>query len=68
MKITKATGLDTIDSRVFRHAHNPVKNQHDFSGNNDIAAFIKATKEEGVWVVLRPNPQVCAEREFGDYP
>jgi beta-galactosidase len=41
---------------------------YDFSGNNDIAEFIRIAKEEGLWVVLRPSPYVCAEWEFGGYP
>ncbi len=41
---------------------------YDFSGNNDIAAFVKIAQEEGLWVILRPSPYVCAEWEFGGYP
>jgi len=42
--------------------------QYDFTGNNDIAAFVKTAQEEGLWVILRPSPYVCAEWEFGGYP
>jgi beta-galactosidase len=68
MKMAKAMGLNTIGTYVFWNAHEPVKGQYDFSGNNDIAGFIKAAQEEGLWVVLRPSPYVCAEWEFGGYP
>lgn len=48
--------------------HEPEKGKFDFSGNNDIAAFIKTAQEEHLWVLLRPSPYVCAEWEFGGYP
>lgn len=68
MKMAKAMGLNTIGTYVFWNVHEPEKGQYDFSGNNDIAAFVKTAQEEGLWVVLRPSPYVCAEWEFGGYP
>src|ERR1700709_2862575 len=68
MRMAKAMGLNTIGTYVFWNAHEPVQGKYDFSGNNDIAGFIQAAKEEGMWVVLRPSPYVCAEWEFGGYP
>ncbi len=68
MKMAKAMGLNTIGTYVFWNLHEPEKNKFDFSGNNDIAEFVKIAKEEGLWVILRPSPYVCAEWEFGGYP
>lgn len=68
MKMAKAMGLNTIGTYVFWNVHEPEKGQFDFSGNNDIAAFVRTAWEEGLWVVLRPSPYVCAEWEFGGYP
>ncbi|HWJ91334.1 MAG TPA: beta-galactosidase, partial [Flavisolibacter sp.] len=68
MKMAKAMGLNTIGTYVFWNVHEPVQGKYDFSGNNDIAEFIRAAKDEGLWVVLRPSPYVCAEWEFGGYP
>ncbi|MBS7564868.1 beta-galactosidase [Mucilaginibacter sp. Bleaf8] len=68
MKMAKAMGLNTIGTYVFWNAHEAVKGKYDFSGNNDIAAFVKIAQEEGLWVVMRPSPYVCAEWEFGGYP
>lgn len=68
MQMAKAMGLNTIGTYVFWNVHEPEKGQFDFSGNNDIAAFVKIAQEEGLWVVLRPSPYVCAEWEFGGYP
>jgi alpha-L-fucosidase/beta-galactosidase GanA len=68
MKMAKAMGLNTIGTYVFWNAHEEEKGKYDFTGNNDIAAFVQTAKEEGLWVVLRPSPYVCAEWEFGGYP
>lgn len=68
MKMAKAMGLNTIGTYVFWNLHEPEKDVFDFSGNNDIAAFVKTAQEEGLWVVLRPSPYVCAEWEYGGYP
>src|SRR6202000_637365 len=68
MKKAKAMGLNTIGTYVFWNAQEPEQGKYDFTGNNDIAEFIRIAKEEGLWVVLRPSPYVCAEWEFGGYP
>jgi beta-galactosidase len=68
MKMARAMGLNTIGTYVFWNIQEPEKGKFDFSGNNDIAAFVKTAQEEGLWVVLMPSPYVCAEWEFGGYP
>jgi beta-galactosidase len=68
MRKAKAMGLNTIGTYVFWNAQEPEPGKYDFTGNNDIAGFIRTAKEEGLWVVLRPSPYVCAEWEFGGYP
>jgi len=68
MKMARAMGLNTIGTYVFWNIQEPEKGKFDFSGNNDIAAFVRTAREEGLWVVLRPSPYVCAEWEFGGYP
>lgn len=68
MKMAKAMGLNTIGTYVFWNLHEPQKGKFDFAGNNDVAEFVKIAKEEGLWVILRPSPYVCAEWEFGGYP
>jgi beta-galactosidase len=68
MKMARAMGLNTIGTYVFWNIQEPEKGKFDFSGNSDIAAFVKTAQQEGLWVVLRPSPYVCAEWEFGGYP
>lgn len=68
IKMAKAMGLNTIGTYVFWNAQEPEEGKYDFTGNNDIAEFVRIAKEEGMWVVLRPSPYACAEWEFGGYP
>ena len=68
LKMAKAMGLNTIGTYVFWNVHEPQPGKYDFTGNNDVAAFVKMAQEEGLCVILRPSPYVCAEWEFGGYP
>ncbi|MFD2873083.1 beta-galactosidase [Mucilaginibacter ximonensis] len=68
MKMAKAMGLNTIGTYVFWNVHEPEKGKFDFTGGSDVAEFVRIAKEEGLWVILRPSPYVCAEWEFGGYP
>ncbi|MDQ0107321.1 beta-galactosidase [Chitinophaga terrae (ex Kim and Jung 2007)] len=69
IQMAKAMGCNTIAAYVFWNYHEPVKGQFDFSSENrDIAEFIRLAQQEGMWVLLRPGPYVCAEWEFGGLP
>ncbi|MBS0226449.1 MAG: beta-galactosidase [Proteobacteria bacterium] len=68
MKMAKAMGLNTIQTYVFWNLHEPEPGHWDFSGDKDVAQFIRIAQEEGLDVILRPGPYVCAEWDFGGYP
>ncbi|WP_213805840.1 beta-galactosidase family protein [Granulicella sp. dw_53] len=68
LKMAKAMGLNTIATYVFWNIHEPTPGHFDFTGNNDLAAFIKAAQQEGLYVILRSGPYSCAEWEFGGFP
>jgi beta-galactosidase len=68
LKMAKAMGLNTVATYVFWNVHEPTPGHFDFTGNNDVAAFIKAAQEEGLYVILRAGPYSCAEWEFGGFP
>jgi beta-galactosidase len=63
-----AMGLNTITVYVFWNLHETQPGVYDFSGQNDVAAFLRAAQAEGLYVVLRPGPYVCAEWDLGGYP
>ena len=68
MKLMKAMGLNTLTTYVFWNRHEPKPGQFDFSGNLDLAAYIRMAQEEGLWVILRPGPYICSEWDFGGLP
>lgn len=68
LRMAKAMGLNTITTYIFWNAHEPQPGVYDFSGNNDVAEFIREAQQEGLYVILRPGPYVCAEWEWGGYP
>jgi beta-galactosidase len=68
LRKARAMGLNTVETYVFWNLHEPEPGQFDFSGQNDIAEFIREAQQEGLYVILRPGPYVCAEWEFGGYP
>ncbi|HWI90627.1 MAG TPA: beta-galactosidase family protein [Flavisolibacter sp.] len=69
IQMTKAMGCNTIAAYVFWNYHERKEGQFDFSsGNHNIAEFIRICKQEGMWVLLRPGPYVCAEWDFGGLP
>ena len=69
IKMAKAMGCNTIAAYVFWNYQETSPGVFDYStGNHNIAEFIKICKEEGLWVMLRPGPYVCAEWDFGGLP
>jgi len=69
IKMAKAMGCNTIAAYVFWNYQEVSPGVFDFStGNHNIAEFIRICKEEGMWVLLRPGPYVCAEWDFGGLP
>ena len=68
IQMAKAMGLNTIATYVFWNVHEPRPGVYDFSGNNDLAGFIRAIQAEGLHVLLRAGPYSCAEWEFGGFP
>ena len=64
----RAMGLNTITTYVFWNLHEPTPGVFDFSGQNDVAEYIREAQQEGLNVILRPGPYVCAEWELGGYP
>src|SRR5437899_9952194 len=67
-RMAKAMELNTITTYIFWNAHETRPGIFDFSGNNDVAEFIREAQQEGLYVILRPGPYVCAEWEWGGYP
>jgi len=62
IQMAKAMGCNTIAAYIFWNYQEQKQGVFDFkTGNKDVAAFIRLCQEEGMWVLLRPGPYVCAE-------
>ncbi len=61
-------GLNTVETYVAWNLHEPRPGQFDFSGNLDIAAYVREAAEVGLFVIVRPGPYICSEWEFGGLP
>lgn len=68
MKMLKAMGLNAVATYVFWNLHEPEPGKWDFTGDRNLAEYIRVAGEEGLMVILRPGPYVCGEWEFGGYP
>jgi beta-galactosidase len=68
LRKARAMGLNTVETYVFWNLHEPRPRVFDFTGNNDVAAFVRMAQEEGLDVILRPGPYICAEWDAGGLP
>ncbi len=65
MRKMRALGLNTLCTYVFWNLHEPHPGKFDFTGNLDLAEYIRMAHAEGLWVLLRPGPYICTEWDFG---
>jgi beta-galactosidase len=68
LKKARSLGLNAICTYVFWNLHEPKPGQFDFSGNLDLAEYVRTAHSEGLLVLLRPGPYICSEWEFGGFP
>ncbi|KAJ2855068.1 Beta-galactosidase-1-like protein, partial [Coemansia erecta] len=69
MKKAKAGGLNTIDTYVFWNMHEPTKGHYDFATDRaNLPLFLETAQRNGLFVVLRIGPYVCAEWNYGGFP
>ncbi len=67
-KKMRAMGLNCVETYCAWNMHEKKPSEFDFSGNLDIREFIKTAESEGLMVIVRPGPYICAEWEFGGLP
>lgn len=68
LRLARAMGLNTICTVLFWNLHEPKPGQFNFSDNLDIVSFIRMAHDEGLYVIIRPGPYICAEWDFGGLP
>ncbi len=68
IQMCKALGMNTVCIYIFWNIHEQKEGVFDFSGNNDVAEFCRIAQKNGMYVIVRPGPYVCAEWEMGGLP
>ena len=68
IKMCKALGMNTLCLYVFWNIHEQQEGVFDFTGQNDVAEFCRLAQKNGMYVIVRPGPYVCAEWEMGGLP
>ncbi|MDD4970573.1 MAG: beta-galactosidase [Paludibacter sp.] len=68
IKMAKAMGMNTICIYLFWNYHEQEQGVFDFSGEKDVAEFVRLIQKNGMYCILRPGPYVCAEWDMGGLP
>ncbi|XP_063704009.1 beta-galactosidase [Culicoides brevitarsis] len=68
LRTMRAAGLNAVTTYVEWSLHNPKENYYVWDGIADLNYFIQVAAEEGLLVILRPGPYICAERDMGGFP
>lgn len=68
IQMSKALGMNTVCLYIFWNFHEQEEGKYDFTGQKDIAEFCRLAQKNGMYVIVRPGPYVCAEWEMGGLP
>ena len=68
IQLCKSLGMNTVCLYVFWNAHEQQPGEFDFTEQLDLAEFCRLCQKNGLYVILRPGPYVCAEWEMGGLP
>ena len=68
MRDLKLAGYNAIDVYFPWNFHETAPGVWDFSGERDVAAFLRCAAEEELYVVARPGPYICSEWDGGGIP
>ncbi|KAJ6640309.1 Beta-galactosidase [Pseudolycoriella hygida] len=68
LRTMRAAGLNVVSTYVEWSLHNPSDNHYVWDGIADIVKFITLAEAEDLFVILRPGPYICAERDMGGFP
>ena len=61
-------GLNVVQTYVPWNAHEPTPGTYCFEGHLDLAAYLQACADRGLYVFLRPSPYICSEWDLGGLP
>ncbi|MER6098473.1 beta-galactosidase [Streptomyces sp. NPDC001728] len=68
LRKARLLGLNTVETYVPWNAHAPRRGEFHLDGGLDLPRFLDTAAAEGLHVLLRPGPYICAEWEGGGLP
>lgn len=68
IQMVKALGMNAICIYTFWNAIEQEEGKYDFTGQHDVAEFVRLCQKHGLWVIVRPGPYCCAEWDMGGLP
>ncbi|MCW5775625.1 MAG: beta-galactosidase [Phycisphaeraceae bacterium] len=68
IRAARHAGLNTIETPVVWARHEPRPGQFDFTGENDLRAFVRMVGEARMHCILRPGPYVGSAYDLGGMP
>ena len=68
IQMCRALGMNAVCIYIFWNIHEQREGEFDFTGQNDVAEFCRLAQKNGLYVIVRPGPYVCAEWEMGGLP
>ncbi len=68
IQMCKALGMNSICLYIFWNYHEQKEGEFNFEGQADVAGFCRLAQKNGMYVIVRPGPYVCAEWEMGGLP
>ena len=68
IQLLKAMGMNTVCIYLFWNIHEQTPGVYDFTGQNDVAEFVRLIQKNGMFCIVRPGPYVCAEWDMGGLP
>jgi len=68
VKKLKQIGFNAVDTYYYWGYHSPAEGVYDFTGGRDIELFMKIVEDNGMYLIARPGPYICAEVDGGGFP
>jgi beta-galactosidase len=68
LRKARLMGLNTVDTYLPWNLHEPRPGEFRLDGGLDLSRFLELAAAEGLYVLLRPGPYICAEWEGGGLP
>ncbi|MGW6602088.1 glycoside hydrolase family 35 protein [Streptomyces sp. NPDC055036] len=68
LRKARLMGLNTVETYAPWNLHQPRPDSFSLDGGLDLPRFLDLAAAEGLYVLLRPGPYICAEWEGGGLP